>query len=126
MQGNAASAGPDDHHVAMREVLTAQGYDGRYVRKVKRNGASWPQAQIGNAVFWRSATFECAASPALACCSHAAALAAAAVRLHVVHRKRWLLVLLAAAAAVFRGGLAPPAHLARKGLVACVSREGGA
>ena len=58
LQGNAAGAGPDDHHAAFKEALGFVGYDGRYVRKMKRNNASWPHAQIGNAIFWRRDTFE--------------------------------------------------------------------
>ena len=58
LQGNAAGAGPDDHYSALKATLEAVGYDGRYVRKVKRNGATWPHTQIGNAIFWRAETFE--------------------------------------------------------------------
>lgn len=58
LQGNAAGAGLDDHHAWLSEQLRGQGYDGRYVRKTKRNGIGWPHAQIGNALFWRENTFE--------------------------------------------------------------------
>ena len=42
LQGNAAGAGADDHHAALRKELKPSGYDGRYVRKMKRNGCGWP------------------------------------------------------------------------------------
>ena len=58
LQGNAAGAGADDHHAALSEALRDHGYDGRYVRKTKRNGIGWPHTQIGNALFWRENTFE--------------------------------------------------------------------
>ena len=59
LQGNAAGAGADDHHAAMMRELAPKGYDGRYVRKMKRNGLGWPHTQIGNALLWRTGTFEC-------------------------------------------------------------------
>ncbi len=59
LQGNAAGAGVDDHHSALaRELGRSGGYASRYVRKVKRTGATWPSAQIGNAVFWRAEIFD--------------------------------------------------------------------
>ena len=58
LQGNAAGAGHDDHHAWLSEQLRAAGYEGRYVRKTKRNGVGWPHAQIGNALFWRENIFE--------------------------------------------------------------------
>ena len=42
----------------MRELLTSHGYEGRYMRKMKRNGIGWPHTQIGNAVFWKAECFE--------------------------------------------------------------------
>ena len=57
LQGNAAGAGPDDHYSWLAEHMRVQGYEGRYVRKTKRNGIGWPNAQIGNAIFWRENTF---------------------------------------------------------------------
>ena len=38
LQGNAAGAGAEDHHAWLTQHLRVQGYDGRYVRKTKRNG----------------------------------------------------------------------------------------
>ena len=58
LQGNAAGAGVDDHHSALLASLSAVGYQARYVRKVKRNGGTWPHTQIGNAIFWLSDTFD--------------------------------------------------------------------
>ena len=42
----------------MADELRKHGYEGRYVRKTKRNGVGWPHAQIGNALLWRENTFE--------------------------------------------------------------------
>ena len=58
LQGNAAGAGVDDHHAGLQAHLKPQGYDGRYVRKMKRTGCGWPTTQIGNALFWRTQVFE--------------------------------------------------------------------
>ena len=58
LQGTAAGAGADDHHSALARLLAEHGYEGRYVRKRKRNGLDWPNAQIGNALFWRIDAFE--------------------------------------------------------------------
>jgi len=58
LQGNAAGAGSDDHYSSMRDFLGALGYEGRYYRKMKRNGIGWPHTQIGNAIFWRAGSFE--------------------------------------------------------------------
>ena len=58
LQGNSAGAGSDDHHSAMRKILISRGYDGRYVRKMKRNGIGWPSTQIGNALFFKKEMFE--------------------------------------------------------------------
>ena len=58
LQGNAAGEGVDDHHSAMRELLSKHGYDGVYIRKVKRTGVGWPRTQIGNASFYRRGAFE--------------------------------------------------------------------
>ncbi|KAL1495395.1 hypothetical protein AB1Y20_016763 [Prymnesium parvum] len=57
LQGNAAGAGVDDHHAALLAALSSERYASRYLRKVKRNGATWPHAQIGNALFWRTDSF---------------------------------------------------------------------
>ena len=59
LQGTAAGAGTDDHHAALRDELRrCGGYEGRYVRKMKRTGCGWPHTQIGNALMWRAETFE--------------------------------------------------------------------
>jgi len=59
LQGATEGAGvppADDHHALLRRWLDEHGYDGRYVRKTRRYGGSWP-LQIGNALFWRRETF---------------------------------------------------------------------
>lgn len=58
LQGTAEGKGEGDHRAELSAALSAHGYEHRYVRKVKRDGSSWPGPQIGNAIFWRSATFE--------------------------------------------------------------------
>ena len=60
LQGATEGAGvpaEDDHHAHLKAWLTQRGYDGRYVRKTRRYGGSWP-LQIGNALFWRREAFE--------------------------------------------------------------------
>ena len=46
----------DDHHAHLKAWLAQRGYEGRYVRKTRRYGGSWP-LQIGNALFWRRDAF---------------------------------------------------------------------
>lgn len=58
LQGRADGELDGDHRAALGAALQRLGYDHRYVRKGRKDVASWPGLQIGNAVFWREATFE--------------------------------------------------------------------